>query len=277
VTLISPFPDLVVKIRGLDKASGRGLLTQSSTLTGSGDAVSVGGWPDASNSGYLGSPGALTSISGYTVSTPGAVVELKNVTEALIVTAANVTIRNCVLNAGYFGVDADGAGSGLTVEDCTIIGGSNCGILSGGANATIRRNNISGCADGMKIGGNGILIQDNYIQDLFALGEDPHHDGIQCSGSVGLSFIHNWFGVKDTSGIAMFAGSGSWSNVLIQDNWFTGAPGYYIYAPGTPTNVQVLNNVFDTWGYAAVTDWVTGGGNAWSGNVKASDGTPVNP
>ena len=42
--------------------------------------------------------------------------------DGLVVTGANVTLRNCkITGGGYFGVEADNA-TGLTMDRCTVIG-----------------------------------------------------------------------------------------------------------------------------------------------------------
>lgn len=235
-------------------------------------------WPSAANTGYLGDPGALTPLAGSTISTPGTVIENRIITDAIRPNAANITIRNCRILAGWFGVDATAAASGLLIEDCTVIGGANCGIaLNGMVGATVRRCNISGGADGMKVGGTSVTVQDNYIHDL-STSEGSHNDGIQCFTGTGMRFIHNWIDSPDTSCIAMFQGQGTWTNVLVERNYLTG-PGYPLYTAGSSgTYIRVMDNTFGTWGYGPVSDWLPSAvGNVWSGNVRASTGAPVNP
>ena len=235
-------------------------------------------WPDATNTGYLGSMGDLTDLAGGTISTPGTVIENRRIIDAIRPNAGNITIRNCVLLAGWFGVDATSAASNLRIEDCTVVGGANCGIaLSGMTGAMVRRCNISGGSDGMKVGGVGITVRDNFIHDLDT-SPGSHNDGIQCATGSGLTFRHNWIHSPDTSCIAMFSGQGTWTNVAIEDNYLTG-PGYPLYAAGpSGTYIRVQGNHFGEWGYGPVTDWNAAGlGNLWSGNVLASTGAPVNP
>lgn len=235
-------------------------------------------WPNASNVGFLGNPNTLTDISGSTISTPGTVIENRRISDAIVPNAGNITIRNCILLGGWFGVDATSAAAGLVIEDCTVIGGANCGIaLNNVANAVVRRCNIYGGSDGIKVGGSSIVVQDNYIHDLDS-GPESHNDGIQCSSATGLIFRHNWIESPDTSCIAMFQGQGSWTNVLIENNHLTG-PGYPLYAAGSSGSyIQVKDNSFGTWGYGPVSDWNAAGlGNVWSGNYLASNGAVVNP
>jgi hypothetical protein len=235
-------------------------------------------WPSAANVGYLGDPEDLVDMSGSTISTPNTVIEGRRIYDAIRPNAGGIRIRNCILEAGWFGVDATSAASGLIIEDCTIIGGLNCGIsLDNVTGAVIRRCNISGGADGIKVGGSNLVVQDNYIHDL-STSEGSHNDGVQCSSATGLIFRHNWIESPDTSCIAMFDGQGSWNNVLIENNHLTG-PGYPLYGAGASGSyIQVKNNRFGEWGYGPVSDWDSAGlGNVWSGNYQASNGASVNP
>jgi hypothetical protein len=126
----------------------------------------------------------------------------------------------------------------------------------------------------MKISGNNVLIQDNYIHDLYSADPEAHNDGIQCESSAGLKFIHNTIASKDTSCISMFAGQGTWSDIVIDNNWFSGPVAYCVYA-GLATNLRIRDNRFAQWVFGPVTDW-SATGNVWSGNTNAS-GTIINP
>lgn len=237
------------------------------------------GWPSVSNTGYLGDTNQLVAMSGTTLTTPNQIIENRIITDAIRPEANNITIRNCVINAGYYGVFANTAdGAGLIVEDCTIIGGSNCGVLiDGPQNVTIRRCNLSGGADGMKIGGNSVTVQDCYIHDLHHE-EGDHNDGIQVSGGTNLQFIHNWIESIDTSCIGMFDNiSGTYVGTVVRGNHLSGS-GYPLYAGGAKsTGMIVEDNEFINWGTAPVTYWNAGGGNVWSNNTRADTGALITP
>ena len=185
-----------------------------------------------------------------------------------------MTIRNCIITAGWYGIDTNLSATGLLVEDRTIIGGLNCGISAIASNAMIRRCHFYGGDDGMKIGGNNVTVRDCYIHDL-AESEEAHNDGVQCYSGTGVTFYDNWIESPDTSCIAMFEGQGTWDDIRIERNRLIGG-GYPLYAGGTSaTNVKVLDNTLSSWGYAPYTDWnASGVGNVWSGNVSA-DGSPI--
>ena len=233
------------------------------------------GWPDATNTGFLGNQSALTPISGYTVTTPGAVIENMLISDALRIEAPNVTVRNCVIFAGYYGILSAVEATGLRVENVTVTGGD-VGFSIQGAGSIIRRCNVSDGEDGMKIGGDGSLIEYNYIHDLNR--DDPlaHNDGIQCWTMKDTIFRGNAIWSRDTSCIAMFEGQGTWSNITIENNLLLNA-GYLLYL-GMGVGMKVTGNAMGGWGYAPATHWnPSGAGNVWADNVRQDTGAPVTP
>lgn len=231
-------------------------------------------WPDASNTGHR---GALVKTAGRTIRSSTTVIEGEHITGTLTIDAANVVVRNCRIDAGFFGIEATSSARGLIVEDCTIVGGGDSGVASTrAADVIIRRNNVYGGFDGMKIAGTNVIVERNFIHDL-ASGPEAHNDGIQVYGSgVNLQFIGNAIYARDTSCIAMFPGKGfKYNEVLVKGNLLTGA-GYLLYAGGQDgTGIRVLGNTFGDWGWGPVSDyWESRTGNEWSGNVTRS-GQPL--
>jgi hypothetical protein len=241
--------------------------------------VTSSAWPDATNTGYLGAQASLSSTAAFTAGTAGATYQGLLVSGPITVTAANVTIRNCVINAGYWGIEVTSAASGLLVEDCTIIGGGNCGVMDDGyaGNVIYRRLNISGGSDGMKLSGSYRTIEDCFIHDLYVEAGVSHNDGIQCYSGDHFTFNHNRIDSPDTSCIAMFQGQGAWEAITITSNRLGGGAIYPLYAPGTSGTppIVVTGNVFAEWGNQPVTDWVVASGWEWSGNTDLS-GQPIN-
>lgn len=237
----------------------------------------LGEWPNATNSGYLGDMAALTSASGAYITASGTVVQNYLVSGRISVDAADVTISNCVINADWYGVITYEGCNNLIIEDCTIIGGLNCGILiQGNTNITIRRCHLYNGEDGMKISGTNVTVSDCYIHDL-AHQEGSHNDGIQCASGSGFTIYNNWIESNDTSCIAMFEDQGVWDDVRIENNRLIGGA-YPLYAGGADaTNTRVINNVFSGWSYGPVTSWSpTNAGNLWSGNTD-SNSNPITP
>jgi hypothetical protein len=252
---------------------------------------------------------ALTAYTGSTtISTPNTVIDSKNITSCLNITAPGVIIRkskvSCtnsnVINAG------DGAfvGTPLLIEDTeiTCLGTSGTGI--GDTNFTASRVNIHDCENGFDID-QLVTIQDSYIHNLFNSAES-HTDGAQFAGGhyrisngqyvkSGSSFVvdpnarditivHNTIYTYNTidhqdGTSAIISNHGSDTNVLIQDNLMAGGA-YTLYCDqgSTGINYRVVNNHFSTafhptvGAYGPVEDCAD---EVHSGNVYHESGQPV--
>jgi hypothetical protein len=247
-------------------------------------AAPPSGWPSSANTGFLGDVNSLTPTFGRPITAPGTIIENERIDcsdNELGIKAANVTIRNCVIDCGVWGVflynssDVGQSTNNLIVEDCTFIGGYQAGVgLSQASNWRVSRNNFHSGRDAVKPGGSGI-VEDNYMHDP-DVGEDAHNDCLQFSSCDGVVVQHNRLAGADTSCIAMFEGQGTFQNVTIDNNYMTGA-GYILYAGGTSgTNIVVTDNVFGSWVFGPVTDYLVQPGSVWSGNTNTS-GAAINP
>lgn len=238
-----------------------------------------GTYPDASNTGHS---GTLTNFNGdRTISGNNVVVENQNINGRIQFDGTGGVLRNCRLTVDTFWpvVFSPTTGTPGLIENCTIIVTPTAQAAISGGNFTVRRCNISGGPDGIKVGSNSI-IEDNYIHSL---GGDPaegfHHDGIQVVSGKNLTIRHNTILVSypETSCIFISPDDNiAADNVLVQDNLLAGA-GYSIYGTdgnigGVGTNVRVLDNHFSTMYYpnggnfGPVAYWAPASGE-WSGNV----------
>lgn len=235
-------------------------------------------WPDATTTGYQGDASSLPRRDSWRVTTPGTVIENLRIDASdggLIIDAPNVIIRDVIIDAGIWGVDALDTSDGMVVEDSTIIGGLQAGIgIDHSDGWTVQRVNLYGGNDGIKPGGSG-TVRDSFIHDLGSIGSDPHNDAMQFGGAWGIDILHNNMECKDTSCIAMFDGQAEFDDVTIDGNKMGGA-GYLIYAGGeTGTNIRITDNLMGSYGYQhPVTDWDQKPGHVFSGNVYAN-GNPV--
>jgi hypothetical protein len=255
------------------------------------DGAPPSSWPDASNTGYA--PGStLTSAGNTNVTVAGSVIENLNITGQLSITANNVTVRNCNITAGVYGIRAETA-DGLLIEDCTLVGDPTtaaCVLMGGG---TLTRCNISGSSDGIKVGfGLPTTISECWVHDL-GVATGSHSDCIQVDTADSLTFHHNYLDATTTdANSAILMGGGEDReraiNCTISNNFMNGG-GYTFFGPAAPSgqtnvtggpsvNVQVLNNTFGTthvFGYVA--QWEDGdpsAPNVWSGNIN-TDGQTV--
>lgn len=233
--------------------------------------IPAGNGPVAAGSvGFRGDRSTLRKLSGQTITKAGTVLENFIVTGEINVQAENVTIRNGVVKGSYYGIRELGKAKGLTIENVTVEGASEASIAVQSNNVTVRKCDLSGADDGMKLGGKDVLIENNHIHDLRA-SAGAHNDGIQCGSASNVIFRGNRIEARNTSCIAMFEGQGTWSNITVENNYLSGA-GYLLYAPGTSgTNVAVRNNVFTKWGWGPVADWAgVKGTKVWTSNTDAT-------
>lgn len=171
--------------------------TNSSVPTNPAPVVTTithGSQMNAGNTGYSGS---LTTVAGFTASTPGQVYQNINVNGDIDITAANVTIKNCKVNAvRWYGIHVL-AGASATIENCEIYGTIDrvTGVLVEGT-ASLSRVNVHDVDIGLySISGAHMTVIESYVHDLWAFNFDnppstsggSHNDPIK--GSYGGNII----------------------------------------------------------------------------------------
>lgn len=263
---------------------------------GGGDGKEVPAWPGPGNTGVPAGT-ALAPLNGETttLATPGEVVDGKDVTGCLTITAANVTlrrfrVRGCarepVISVGY-GL------SGVVIEDCEIDGG----FLNPDAAAvgydgyTIRRCDIHGTGSGLHMT-NNVVIEDNWVHDLYE-GEDSHNDAVLTNGGAHMVVRHNTLEnpLTQTAVVALYGDVEAVVDVVVEDNLLDGG-GYTVYGgsvAGKPysdgaAGIRFTGNRFgrrffaNGGKYGPVSGFDPGRpGNVWAGNVWHDSGAPVEP
>jgi hypothetical protein len=221
------------------------------------------GMPDATTTG----PQAGVTLTAYTgpmtITTPGAVIENVIINGQLTVDAANVTIRNCIIQSdGWWGIEGDQAPN-LTVENSKIIGGNltNSGILGSG---TFVGNDISNVSIGIQLTNGASTVSSNYIHDLFYGAADPHYDGVTALGGQNHVVIqNNTISAPDNNGTAdVFIDNdfGSVNDVTVKNNLLLGGAAYTVHVDqktgqsGTITNVVIENNYLERGYYGYIAD-----------------------
>lgn len=210
----------------------------------------VAGFPDATNTGV--SDGTkLTPYDGpMTITTPGTVIEGKEINGPIVVAAEDVVIKDCSIRFNSFwGIDAENA-KNITVQNCDIVGpgtsgDSNSGILGSG---TFTGNNISGVENGITLTDGSSTVRGNFIHDLADGGNDPHYDGISVQGRQdGVLIENNTIAGRDTSDVFIKNDFGAINDVTVHHNLLIGEPGYNVYVDGRAdggaiTGVSITDN-----------------------------------
>lgn len=246
-------------------------------------------FPDANCTGVPTGVTLTTYTGPTTITTAGTIIDSKNITSPLTISANNVTIKNSRItatppdNKGV--VTITGGYTGTLIQDCEINGlgnGTNGhGILG---RATIYRCDISNVENGL-VPDNNTLAEDNYIHNLGGAqsvsGGVPHYDGVQMDGGESnVTLRHNTINnnYTQTSAVMMDNYFGALSNIIVTNNFLSGG-GITLYHVGnftssTMTGTQVTGNYFGT------TDWLNAeicvfDVSVWSGNINASTGATV--
>ena len=213
------------------------------------------GMPDATTTGVQFGV-TLTPYTGpMAITTAGTVIENVVINGTLTVKAANVTIKNCIIqNFHNYGILSDNANN-TRVEFCDINGTGSSrtyGLGIGGGNSAIIGCDIHGMVIGIGVFGR-LKIRDNYIHDLADTSSDPaarHYDGINLfQGGNGTVIDHNTIsmptGDGGTAAVFIKTEFGAIDDVTVSNNLMYGDPSYTIYVESTTrpiTNVTLENN-----------------------------------
>ncbi len=246
----------------------------SPSLSGNGCLARLAacGFPHAGNTGVPAGT-ALTVVQGdLNLTVAGTVVDGKDVRGCIVVSAANVQIKNSRVNCP-FNSAIRGGGIAL-VQDVEVICGPN-GFTGISAALVIRRVNIHGCENGLD-GINGMLVEDSYIWDMNGCCGN-HTDGMQIDQVGGVIVRHNTvIGGPLPAGNAAITlwdeGGAQTHDLLIVNNLLAGG-GYTLRCgrSGTAVNVVISGNRFvpGAYGYAWGCD---AGGEVWTSNVNDATG-----
>ena len=231
------------------------------------------GYPNASNTGVPAGT-ALSPSGSLTITTPGTVIDAKDVNGSIYVDADNVTIkRTRIRNAGGTGISIVPGRHGILIEDVELDGTGNAdaseAIKFGGY--TARRVHIHHYGEGFRANGD-VLIEDSYAHDFTNfIAAGAHQDAIQSTGGNDLTFRHNTLLMNvDGGNAAIMLGTYYGSNVLVENNIVAGGS-YVLYGGGDWGNVRFVNNristaYFPRGGYFGVftyADNATKTGNVW--------------
>jgi hypothetical protein len=135
------------------------------------------------------------------VTEDGAVIDGLDIDGCVVVDASDVTIRNSRITCS----DSDSANAvqvtkgsyNFVLEDSEIDGGGKTDIGVGWNNYTLRRVDIRGTADGLRLGSN-TLVEDSWIHDLIRQGT-LHGDAVQSTSGGNITVRNNTLDSVTTS------------------------------------------------------------------------------
>ena len=223
-------------------------------------------YPDATTTGVPAGT-SLTSVNGdYHTQSNGEVVSQRDVSGTLFVDHDDVKIK-CT-HIGEM-VEVNGGNTGMQMWLSTVGNPTGAGGPAGVRNSdfTLRRVEILGTTDGMRIYGN-VDVQDSYIHDLYSKPSSSqssgwtHNDGAQISGGDNTTIKHNTFdcwsfregqsagvNLNKTNGDGymtscfMIVPGSEKVTAVIDDNIIRGRASKYLHI-NSNAKVQVTNNKF---------------------------------
>jgi hypothetical protein len=268
--------------------------------TGNGGSSADGGTPpcpgvkpDVTNTGYP--PGTPLTIvnNDVTVTQDNTTIDAEDIHGFLTIKASHVHVTRCLIRGGVATQNTDGirvqSGTDILIEDTEVAIANPSPYIDGvsATNATIRRANIHGGVDGMKLGSNS-TVECSYIHDLVSFASDPnqgggptHNDDIQILEGTNSHIVGNQLiAAKDqNSAIQITQDFGVVTDVHIESNWADGGGCTFNFAhkvQASLTGVYVINNRFGRnsfYGCPILKSTQTT--LTMSGNVYDDDGTPV--
>ncbi|GAB3744829.1 right-handed parallel beta-helix repeat-containing protein [Microlunatus parietis] len=265
-------------------------------------STGAGGPPDGlPNEDTTGVP-AGTKLTAYTgpetITENGTVIDGKTVDGALIIRAANVTVRNSIIN-GSITTDEDSTGFSFTIVDSEVRIGNNEGTGIGAVNFTVLRVEVTGGNRSMNCWKN-CDIRDSYVHGQFRDETGvAHESGIRMGAGgkiIGNTIICDAPDVPPDAGCsASLTGYGDFAAVRdmeIRGNLIGATTGGFCAYGGSSggkpfsdgaRDIRFIDNIFERgpggkcgfWG--AITDFDSNApGNIWEGN-RWDDGTPLPP
>lgn len=231
--------------------------------------------PDATNTGWQPTGVKLTPYTGpMNITTPGTVIDGKDISGQLTISANNVTIQRSRIRSGdNYAIYVASNARNLAVTDSELDGEGNYGNDSAisSHDFTVTRCDIHGWVDGFKANSN-VTVANSWLHD-FATGHGNHNDGLQISGSGNITIVGNLIEARSQSESGSMNASvytdtdyGIRPNhVVVRGNWIN-AGGYFIRIDATDFTLD--NNRFGRWyGYGLITatpqsTW-TNTGNVW--------------
>jgi hypothetical protein len=228
------------------------------------NACGFNGWPTASTVGLPAGTSLQVVTTDMRTTQDGQVIEGLDMRARIYVRHKNVTIRNCILAGDiYYAVYVEDAGreGPVLIEHCDI----NSGINSG-HNATFRNNHMFAAPgrfknDGILIGANNVLIENNLIDKLKG-DAGAHIDGIQILSGNNITIRNNWIEVADNPETGEDGGPNAailvgvylepTSNVTVECNMLIMRDGWYpLRIVDVTGNIVVRHN---RWRHGALND-----------------------
>jgi hypothetical protein len=273
-------------------SGGAGAAGSGGNAGAAGSPACPGTRPDATNTGVPAGVTLTIVDHDVTLDQDDATLDASDVHGFVIVKANRVKITRSIVRGGVATQNGDGievvSGSGTLIEDSEVALANPSAYLDGIAcsDCTVRRANIHGGVDGMKLGSNG-TVECSYIHDLASFASDPnqgggptHNDTIQILSGSTIRVRNNALvaATDQNAAIQVTQDFGLVSDLVISGNYADGGGCTFnlSHKGGTSLTVTVSDNRFGRNSfYACPILESTQTTLSQSGNVWDDDGTPV--
>jgi len=228
-----------------------------------------------------------------TVTADGTTIDAEDIHGFLVIQASHVTVKRTMVRGGVATQNGDGirvdSGTDILIEDTEVALAHPSAYLDGvgGQNFTVRRANIHGGVDGMKLGSNS-TVECSYIHDMTSFDSDPnqgggptHNDAIQILSGTDIHVLGNALvaAMDQNSAIQVTQDFGTVTALTIDSNYADGGGCTFNFSHkggSSLTGVTVTNNRFGRNSFydcpilKSTQTTLTQSGNVWD-----DDGTPV--
>ena len=192
--------------------------------------------PPAPTAGTVGVPaGTVLRVheGDLTITTPGTVIDSMDIRGFVRVKAADVTIKNSIIRGkpgltGYMSlIQAGDLGPRLTVVDSELVAANPSPYIDGivGKQFTLRRVNIHGVIDQVKITGDNVLVEDSWLHGNLHYLQDPnynntptHDDNVQIQRGNNITIRNTVMQDAHNAGVQITQDSGVVSNLSFAGN-----------------------------------------------------------
>lgn len=272
-----------------------------------GGVVSAPGVASADESAQAsGAPGRATTgvpegtelqpyYGNLVITTPGARYDALDIHGFVTVAAPDVRITRSIIRGGYgtYGVNTGLITSytgSLVLEDSELVPEHPSVSLDGisGSHFTLRRVDIHGTVDGVKIFGDDVRIESSWVHDFVDYPSDPyqgggpsHNDGVQILGGDDITLVGNRVRGASNSALLITQDYAAATDVQVVGNWFNGGnQSVGLMAKPLPTLTSLTldsnrfgratrysNNAIATYGAVSF----QGNGNVWHDNDEPVD------
>lgn len=228
---------------GAIASTSTGPATSTGASMGSGGSGPDGGSPpcpgakpDETNTGVPKGVALQMVNQDVTVTKDGTVIDAQDIHGFLTIKASHVRVTRSIVRghatAATTAIINVSAGTDILIEDTEVAAAEPSVDVDGisASNVTVRRVNIHGGVDGMKLGSNS-TVECSFIHDLVSFASDPnqgggatHNDAIQILEGTGIHIVGNQLvAAKDqNAAIQITEDFGTVTDVHIENNWADG-------------------------------------------------------